>query len=749
MRHKERDGTVLHDATSKLGQNYAGFQVHLEKTYSLGAVAVSDGTSQTMFSAFYARLERIMSATGARMANLRKDVLAALLKLKNSLSDRCPVEIKWVRLFQEKKFQLVTQEYSSMPLVERVRLAQTYAFFCMAHALSGMTAVLEVLFKASRQAEEEGATYKNTCYNAAREISKSFNPTSTWGFQLFQHYRDYCTDPEHEFPKHEFLECIGRFVGSRHHNQLLPCAKILNASKSLLDFLKFWERRKVNKEPNRMFSANQRALQCTTTEFEFTVSAYVYMLLVGPMLWVMGSEGTVKSQLDLVPLIGRLLPALEKATPSSVTRALDFGLVPDFCKEQKGCYLFKNVMVVSIVLKYMDVHANSNPVDRIADQASRAALLAMARDNYGSCKWLRLQLLLHGDGAQDEKAVVHFIVDAFPVMGTKLRDRQPDVCPGGEHALRLTGAGAASFRADTMSAKPTSDSLESNFAVLGWKLLNNTSMLSSTASIHLMARCNDVFPWLREMPEEERNLKIRMSGPLARKRDKEDRAAAAAMKNARRDKAKKEEALQTTGKDEKIAKAASGLWQTNRQMELALGTKYGKLRTDEAMKGILRKQLTALATAGYWTQPKGFTKNSSTVDEMKAFIRACTPMTEYLAASSSETVATSSSSTSSSSSLRAVPIKRPRGIGVKLPHDEELEDVVESDSEDEVSVMPCCGTKYDADGGYHVVQCTKCCEWVHCGQLGSCPGAGVSYNTARSRSFVFVCKICVIRVSHV
>ncbi len=268
-----------------------------------------------------------MSATGARKAKLRTDVLAALLKLKNSLSDRCPVEIKWIRLFQEKKFELITQEYSSMSLVDRVHLAQTYGFFCMAHALSGMTSVLEVLFKAARKADDS-ATYQYTRYNAAREIAKSFNPTSTWGFQLCQHYSDYCSDPEHEFLRHDVLECVGRFVGSRHHNQLLPCAKILNASKSLLDCLRFWERRKVNKEPNRMFSANQRALMCETTKFEFSVSAYVYILLVGPILWSMGSKGTVRCQLDLIPLIERLLPALENATPQSVTRALDFGLVP-------------------------------------------------------------------------------------------------------------------------------------------------------------------------------------------------------------------------------------------------------------------------------------------------------------------------------------------------------------------------------------------------------------------------------------
>jgi hypothetical protein len=85
LRHKERDGTVSHDGTSKLGQSYAGFQIHLaDETYSLGAVAVSDGTSQTMFSAFYQRIERIMASTGARLKNLRRDVVESLLKLKNS-----------------------------------------------------------------------------------------------------------------------------------------------------------------------------------------------------------------------------------------------------------------------------------------------------------------------------------------------------------------------------------------------------------------------------------------------------------------------------------------------------------------------------------------------------------------------------------------------------------------------------------------------------------------------------------------
>ena len=55
----------------------------------------------------------------------------------SSLSDRCPTEIKWVALLEEKKFAAIQEEYASMPEEEQKRKAYVYAFFCMAHCLSG------------------------------------------------------------------------------------------------------------------------------------------------------------------------------------------------------------------------------------------------------------------------------------------------------------------------------------------------------------------------------------------------------------------------------------------------------------------------------------------------------------------------------------------------------------------------------------------------------------------------------------
>ena len=71
-------------------------------------------------------------------------------KLNSSLSDRCPVEIKWAKLLSEKKFDLIQQQHAQLPLREKQRLAHVCSFFCMAHCLSGMTEALEKLFKEDR-----------------------------------------------------------------------------------------------------------------------------------------------------------------------------------------------------------------------------------------------------------------------------------------------------------------------------------------------------------------------------------------------------------------------------------------------------------------------------------------------------------------------------------------------------------------------------------------------------------------------
>ena len=184
---RTRTITVLHDGTSKKGQQYAGVQLQLfdGRVLSLGIQAVSDGTAATLFNSFHRRLEQILRTKTGRKSALPKEVAELYLKLLNSMSDRCKVEIKWAQLLEEKKMALISQEFGDLSSEEQKRLAKVYRFFCFAHALSGMTAVLEKLFKLDRKANPARALYNNTCFNAMREISKSFHPESKWGFQLF------------------------------------------------------------------------------------------------------------------------------------------------------------------------------------------------------------------------------------------------------------------------------------------------------------------------------------------------------------------------------------------------------------------------------------------------------------------------------------------------------------------------------------------------------------------------------------
>ena len=94
-----------------------------------------------------------------------------------------------------------------------------FVLYCCAHALSGVTEVVEQLFEEERKdkAAQPRAVYNNVAFNALRELSKSFHPHSEWGFQLFPHYLDFCVD--HGISMHERLSSVGRFVGSRHHSQ--------------------------------------------------------------------------------------------------------------------------------------------------------------------------------------------------------------------------------------------------------------------------------------------------------------------------------------------------------------------------------------------------------------------------------------------------------------------------------------------------------------------------------------------------
>ena len=134
--------SVLHDMTKKKGINLAGSQTRTSgadgRLYSLGVEAVPDATAVTALESCLRRLRWALEVycqdTGT---DCDADLRALIQKLYSSVSDRCPTEIKWVALLEEKKFAVIQEEYASMPEEEQKRKAYVYAFFCMAHCLSG------------------------------------------------------------------------------------------------------------------------------------------------------------------------------------------------------------------------------------------------------------------------------------------------------------------------------------------------------------------------------------------------------------------------------------------------------------------------------------------------------------------------------------------------------------------------------------------------------------------------------------
>lgn len=246
-----------------------------------------------------------------------------------------------------------------------------------------------------------------------------------------QNYIDWCK--EAGIDGHECLDTIGRFTGSRHHNQFLPGVKVYNAILSVFGFLVFWEGRKVKKAPNRMFTANKRALSCKRTRFEFEVIGSIYWLFISPMLAIMaGRVESVKSNIDLVPVVSSLLSALESATEDSIFDLLKgkCSLIPQFDegqyeRQQLSDFRFE-VHVMLIIFAY----------------APKACSPTM---------WMRLNLAAAPDAARDI-AHVQCLKKIFPRFAQKLRDRQPHLCPGGKYADL-----SASAREEVSNAKPTSD----------------------------------------------------------------------------------------------------------------------------------------------------------------------------------------------------------------------------------------------------------------------------------------------------
>ena len=298
-------------------------------------------------------------------------------------------------------------------------------------------------------------------------------------------------------------------------------------------------------------------------------------------------------------------------------------------------------------------------------------------------------------------------------------------------------------------------------------------MLSSTASTHVMVRQNDVFSWLTDMPVEQRDLYIRMSGPIARRMHEEQKAETKRMKAARAEKAKAEQAHAAAGREKTKEKAAAKRW-SEADMELALKTDGGKPRAENAQKTILCSQLTTLFSVGELTKPKGFSKNKWALADMKSMLLTCIRSRPPSSASSSapsapqdasgtESDADSDGGTPLAGLAAAAKISgppKPRAQRVYadisslsgVPDVEEVVsgaldpdfDAVGSDSDDEASTLPCCGVKWDEDVGFAVVKCNRCCEWFHKGPLGACPGQELTRKKLGTSFFGYFCRECLV-----
>jgi len=727
--HNERNIAVGHDGSTKKGLQLSASVLFLpQQAYSLGIVAVPDATAVSMFTSFL----RVLTQTLATIKKgTRKDICDSLLKMNQSLSDRCPTEIKWIQLFEEKKLEEISREYTNLSRVEQEQMARVYAFFCMAHCLSGMSAVVEKMFKEDRK----GASflYPFTCFTALREISKTFHPQSSWGFMLFVPYSDFCR--ENGFGSlHDFMQTVGRFVGSRHHNQLLPCARISNAVEGLIAFITSWERRKAKQKPNRMFSSNLRAMRCERTKFEWDVATYVYTLLVAPMLLCI--SGTSKSNISIVSLLAALLPAMEKATVHSVRSALDSGtgLVKQFARARPlriGLEAFVRSMEFLSIQDASSAREFARQELREADwrrfsilyreslaRAAQRQLIAQQSTPAGHARPLQ-RVVVDATALAYDRKILAYVVRALPRMAIVCRERQPHIVPGGEYTE------LDAKQAEICTAPATTDVVESGFGIYTYKIRQSPMMLPETASTHVMLRQNHFFQWLTALPREERDAKIRVSGKLAAQWKKERLLRREELQAARVAKFAQEDE-RAERKEQKREGAWSLLWQTVQQMDVALRQNNGHERSEQQQKTIIRTQLTSWQQCDLWKPPKGFSVSKTSLRDFKTTIAGLIEGRFSAAASSS----------SSSSSSRAA-----------ADDSDDVDDIVhesgiQSDEDLVGDSMPCCGVVYAENGGYRVVSCSRCARWFHVGSLGKCKGDSNMLQCSDEPSSAFLCSGC-------
>ena len=281
-----------------------------------------------------------------------------------------------------------------------------------------------------------------------------------------------------------------------------------------------------------------RAFTCPHTELEFETMSLVHDLLVSPMLSLMaGHMDGIKSQLDLVHVVEALLAAF--ASTESAVREMVQGkrlLTPLFARQAgHGSWMWVPASAQCIVSDYLGP----------TDQAKLRRLWHGTTTFWMRRQWLQLSTT---EQKQKEDALVAMLLAVFPRMAAKLRDRQPELCPGGEIA-NLDAKTQERF-----SIVPiTTDPLEGDFGIGTFFITTCASMTMATTSTYVKALRNKMFHWLFSLPEDVRHRYIKLARLLARKREEDLKARQAQLQAARIARAK---AQSEGAKATKIKKSA-------------------------------------------------------------------------------------------------------------------------------------------------------------------------------------------------
>jgi len=144
--------TVPHDGSTKKGIHLSGDQVLIfGRMFSLGVEAVEDGTAATALESFLRRLKDALDTLGP---DADADLRTVLIKLTASLSDRCPVETKWIKLLEERKFTEIKSQFVDMPLHEQREIACVWTLLYGARAVRHDRKSQQAVFARARRAEQ-------------------------------------------------------------------------------------------------------------------------------------------------------------------------------------------------------------------------------------------------------------------------------------------------------------------------------------------------------------------------------------------------------------------------------------------------------------------------------------------------------------------------------------------------------------------------------------------------------------------